>query len=415
MARLTPFSIIHPKPEYAASVCAPPYDVVDRQEAHRLAEGNPYSFLRISRSEIELPKETDPYAPVVYERARDNLKRWLDQGILVREPGDCYMIYRQTSGKRIQTGIVGCASISDYENDRIRKHEVTREEKEQDRTQHFTICNAHTEPVFLTYRSSHGIDVTIKKWIAEHDCLFDFYASDGVRHQVWLVNEAGAVEVLSMIFEEVPYLYIADGHHRAASAVTVARNRRSEGKGSPNLGEEGFLAVCFPTFDLEIMDYNRLIRDLNKLTVTELLYTIEQAGFRIKEISEPVRKPAGKGSYAMYLQRKWYSLQASEDFHTGDPIADLDVSILQDRILAPVLGIRDPRTDPRIDFAGGIHGLQELKRRVDSGDAAVAFALHPVSMDELLCAADAGQMMPPKSTWFEPKLASGLFIHALDE
>lgn len=410
MAQFTPFTVIRPKAEYAAALCAPPYDVVDRQEATRLAGDNPYSFLRVSRSEIELPEETDPYAEAVYERARENLQRWLDEGILIREPRDRYMIYRQISGKHVQTGVVGCAGISDYENNIIRRHEVTREEKERDRTRHFDVCNAHTEPVFMTYRSSQVVDVTVKKWTDDHDPIYDFQAYDGVTHQLWLVDEPGAIEVLSIGFEDVPFLYIADGHHRAASAVTVAQQRRTLQK-----SDNGFLAVCFPTFDLEIMDYNRLVKDLNGLTEEELLLAMEQAGFRISKIKGTVFKPRQKETYAMYLFGRWYSIQAQKSFASGNPISDLDVSILQQHILGPILGIRDPRTDVRIDFVGGIRGLQELKRRVDGGSAAVAFALCPLSMDELLTAADAGQMMPPKSTWFEPKLASGLFIHALDE
>ena len=410
MAKFTPFTVIRPKAEYAAALCAPPYDVVDRQEATRLAGDNPYSFLRVSRSEIELPNEADPYAEAVYERARDNLRKWLAEGILIREPNACYMIYRQISGKHVQTGVVGCAGIGDYENNLVRRHEVTREEKERDRTRHFDVCKAHTEPVFLTYRSSQVIDVTVKKWTDDHVPVYDFQAYDGVTHQLWLVNDPGAIEVLSIGFEDVPLLYIADGHHRAASAVTVARKRPSSAK-----GDDGFLAVCFPTFDLEIMDYNRLVKDLNGRTEEELLSAIEQAGFRISKIKGTVFKPRKKETYAMYLRGKWYSVQAQKSFASGDPIADLDVSILQRHILDPILGIRDPRTDARIDFVGGIRGLGELERRVDGGSAAVAFALCPLSMDELLAAADAGQMMPPKSTWFEPKLASGLFIHALDE
>ncbi len=409
MAHFTPFAVIHPKAEHAAELCALPYDVMDRTEAAEMAAGRPYSFLRISRSEIELPDETDPYAEEVYEKARDNLMSWLDQGILVRETSPCYMIYRQTSGKHVQTGVVGCAGIDDYERNIIRRHEVTREEKERDRTRHFDVCQAHTEPVFMTYRSSQVIDVTVKKWIDGHQPLCDFVAADGVKHQLWLVNESGAIEVLAIGFEEVPFLYIADGHHRAASAVTVAQKRRLEQK-----KDEGFLAVCFPAFDLEIMDYNRLIKDLNGHSREDFLTAAKQTGFRITPITGPVHKPRAKGSFAMYLSGQWYSLQSLPGFETGDPIADLDVSILQDHILKPILGILDPRTDPRIDFAGGIRGLRELERRVDGGSAAVAFALCPVSMEELLKAADAGKMMPPKSTWFEPKLASGLFVHALD-
>ncbi len=414
MAYFSPFFALRPKPEYARAMCSPPYDVLDRQEAARIAENNPYSFLRVSRSEIEFPPEADPYSEAVYERARDKLRLWLEQGVLIREARECYLIYRQTDGKHVQTGVVGCAGIADYENKRIRRHEVTREEKERDRTRHFDVCGAHTEPVFLAYRSSQVIDVTVKKWTEEQEPVYDFKAGDGVVHQLWVVNDPGAIEVLAIGFEDVPRLYIADGHHRAASAVAVAKMRQAQQEKAEGKSAGGFLAVCFPTFDLEIMDYNRLVSDLNGLTEDGLLAAIERAGFRIGKIKGAAHKPERRGSFAMYLQRQWYSLEADPKLRTGDPIGDLDVSILQERILGPILGIRDPRTDERIDFAGGIRGLSELERRVRGGSAAAAFALHPVSMDELLAAADAGRMMPPKSTWFEPKLASGLFIHQME-
>lgn len=411
MARFEPFPVIRPRAECAQAVCAPPYDTMDREEASRIANDHLHSFIRITRSEVELPDEVDPYSEAVYERAARNLKRWLEEGILEQEPVDCYMIYRQTSHNRTQTGIVGLASVEDYAGDIIRRHELTREEKQLDRTRHIEACSAHTEPVFLTYRSSHIVDVTVKKWIAGHEPLFDFTGPDGTIHRMWRVDNPHAIDVLRIGFEAVPLLYIADGHHRAASAVAVARHLQ----GSP-AGESAqyFPAVCFPSFDLEIMDYNRVVADLNGHTPEAFISSLERARFRVRPVKGAMRKLTRKGVFGMYLGGNWHILERDNQALSGDPVDDLDVSILQDRILHPILGIEDPRTDGRIDFVGGIRGLLELERIVDSGRAAVAFALCPLSMDELLSVADAGRMMPPKSTWFEPKLASGLVLHAIE-
>ena len=415
MAVLRPFKIIHPKAGLAETMCALPYDVMDRKEAKEMAKDKPYSFLHISRSEIDCGDETDSYAPSVYEKAKETLEGWLRDGILIQENSPSYMIYRQTMNGASQTGIVGCVSIDDYENNIVKKHEVTRKEKEEDRIRHFDTCDANTEPVFLAYRSTQLIDLIVKKWIKENAPIYDFVTDDGIGHTVWLVNNNAAIDVIQMAFEDVPFLYIADGHHRAASAASVAQKRRSATKYNGEEAFNYFMAVCFPDFDLRIMDYNRVVSDLNAMTADELIETIKASGFSASPIKGMVRKPTKKHSFCMYINKQWYALEASKQLIPSDIIGSLDVSILQNRILDPILGIRDPRTDRRIDFVGGIRGLKELERRVNSGSAAVAFALCPASMDELLAVADAGQIMPPKSTWFEPKLGSGLFIHSLKD
>jgi uncharacterized protein (DUF1015 family) len=415
MAKFIPFKIIHPRPDLAEKVCALPYDVMNREEAKKMAEGNPFSFLHISRSEIDLPESVDPYAPEVYEKAAKNLLSWLQEGLFIKEEKPCYMIYRQTMNGRNQTGIVGCISVDDYNNNIVRRHEVTRKEKELDRTNHFDICDANTEPVFLTYRSTQVLDYMVKEWTKDNDPLYDFTTGDGVGHTVWLMDDPAAVEVMDMSFEDVPLVYIADGHHRAASAAAVAKKRRENGTPKGDESYNFFMAVCFPEFDLEIMDYNRVVLDLNGLSEEQFWEAVKAAGFDVSKVKGSIRKPDEKHTFGVYIHGQWHILKAQKKILRGDVIADLDVSILQDKILDPILGIQDPRVDKRIDFVGGIRGLKELQRRVDSGSAAVAFALCPVSMDELLAVADAGQIMPPKSTWFEPKLGSGLFVHSLKD
>ncbi len=415
MAKFIPFKIIHPREDLAEKVCSLPYDVMNQEEAKKMAEGNPYSFLHVCRSEIDLPAGTDPYSMEVYEKARGNMQSWLSEGLFIKEEQPCYMIYSQTMNKRTQTGVVGCISVDDYNNNIVRKHEVTRKEKELDRTNHFDVCDANTEPVFLTYRSTQVIDCMVKDWMKENDPIYDFKTSDGVGHTVWLINNPDAVEVLDMSFEDVPLVYIADGHHRAASAASVAKKRRENGTPKGDEAYNFFMAVCFPEFDLEIMDYNRVVLDLNGLSEDQFLEAVKAAGFDVAKVKSTIRKPEEKHSFAAYLKGQWYILKAQKAIISDDVIAGLDVSLLQDKILNPILGIQDPRVDKRIDFVGGIRGLKELERRVNSGSAAVAFALCPVSMDELLDVADAGQIMPPKSTWFEPKLGSGLFVHSLKD
>lgn len=415
MANFIPLKIIHPKASLAAEVCALPYDVMDRKEASAMAKDNPISFLHISRSEIDFPDTVNPYDPRVYEKAKQTLDQWLRDGILLKEDSPCYMIYRQTRNGQVQTGIVGCVSVDDYENNIVKKHEVTRAEKQKDRTDHFDVCDANTEPVFLAYRNTQLIDLTVKKWTKENAPLYDFQSEDGVGHTVWLVDEKAAIEVIQMGFEDVPFVYIADGHHRAASATSVAKKRRDA---APYTGKEPFnffMAVCFPDFDLKIMDYNRVVSDLNGLSTERFIAAVQARGFSVSKIKKTVRKPDKKHNFCFYLQGEWYAMEAQKNIVPNDVIGSLDVSILQDKILGPILGIGDLRTDQRIDFVGGIRGLKELERRVDGGEAAIAFALCPITIDDLLAVADAGQMMPPKSTWFEPKLGSGLFIHALTD
>lgn len=415
MAIFKPFKIIHPRADLAAKICALPYDVMNRQEAKAMAKDKPYSFLHVSRSEIDCTDETGSYSPSVYKKAKETLDCWIRDGVLMQEKDPSYMIYRQTMNGNSQTGIVGCVSVDDYESNIVKKHEVTRKEKEEDRIRHFDTCDANTEPVFLAYRNTQFIDLTVKKWIKENAPIYDFVTDEGIGHTVWLVNRKSAIDVIQMAFEDVPFLYIADGHHRAASAASVAHKRRS---GIDYSGEEAFnyfMAVCFPDFDLHIMDYNRVVSDLNNLTAAGLIEKIKASGFNVSPIKGMVRKPTKKHSFCMYAEKQWYALEAQKQLVPADIIGSLDVSILQNKILNPILGIQDPRTDQRIDFVGGIRGLKELERRVNSGSAAVAFALCPASMDELLAVADAGQIMPPKSTWFEPKLGSGLFVHSLKD
>ncbi|NCB41425.1 MAG: DUF1015 domain-containing protein [Clostridia bacterium] len=415
MANFKPFKIIHPTPSVAPEICALPYDVMNRKEASDMAKGKPFSFLHVSRSEIDVPDEVDPYSAQVYDKAKETLAQWIKDGILLKEEQPCYMIYRQTMNGNVQTGVVGCVSVDDYEKNIVKKHEVTRKEKEADRTSHFDRCDANTEPVFLAYRNTQLIDLTVKKWIKENTPIYDFFTEDGIGHTVWLVDSKAANDVIEMAFDDIPFVYIADGHHRAASAASVAKKRRAALDYSGNEPFNFFMAVCFPDFDLRIMDYNRVVSDLNNLTPEELIKQIKASGFSVFAIKGMVRKPTKKHSFCMYMNKQWYALEAQKNILPSDVIGSLDVSILQDKILNPILGINDPRTDKRIDFVGGIRGLKELERRVDSGSAAVAFALCPLTMDELLAVADAGQIMPPKSTWFEPKLGSGLFIHSLKD
>jgi len=415
MANFKPFKIIHPTPSVAPEICALPYDVMNRKEASDMAKGKPFSFLHVSRSEIDVPDEMDPYSDPVYDKAKETLSQWLQAGILLKEEKPCYMIYRQTMGENVQTGIVGCVSVEDYENNIVKKHEVTRKEKEADRTRHFDRCDANTEPVFLAYRNTQLIDLTVKKWMKENAPIYDFVTQDEIGHTVWLVNDQAAIDVIEIAFDDIPFVYIADGHHRAASAASVAKKRRATLDYKGNEAFNFFMAVCFSDFDLRIMDYNRVVSDLNHLSAEKLMDAIKTNGFTISAIKGMVRKPTNKHRFCMYLSKQWYVVEAQKNTVPDDLIGSLDVSILQNKILGPILGVQDPRTDKRIDFVGGIRGLKELERGVNSGEAAVAFALCPVSMDELLAVADAGQIMPPKSTWFEPKLGSGLFIHSLKD
>ncbi|MDR2736914.1 MAG: DUF1015 family protein [Gracilibacteraceae bacterium] len=422
------FSAIRPAPEYAALVAALPYDVMSLAEAKLMAKGNPYSFLRVDRAEIDLTDGVDPYGEQVYKQAQTTLNEMMEQGVFKQDEEPCLYIYRLTRDGRSQTGVVTCVGIDDYWEGRIKKHELTREDKERDRIRHVDACNAHTGPVFLIYRAQADIAALVKTWQAQKACLYAFKADDGVYHEVWRIDNRVVVERLEEAFGCVEAFYIADGHHRMAAAAQVCWQRRQT---DPDYsGEEGFnyaLAVVFPDDQMRIMAYNRLVRDLNGLTAAAFWRQIEEAlcegprGGRSCQLSMDgdtldtmsAGRPSQPRCVGMYLAGTWSMLNVPAPSVPNDPVEALDVSLLQNRILGPVLGIHDPRRDQRIDFVGGIRGLHELERRVDSGEMAVAFALYPVSIAELLRVSDAGRLMPPKSTWFEPKLRSGLFVHGL--
>lgn len=413
MATVRPFRAIRPEKGYEEKVISLPYDVMNRQEAAEMAEGNPFSFLHICRSEIDLPEQEDPYDISVYEKARDNIKKYLDEGVFLQEDKPCLYIYRQTMDGRVQTGIVGCVSVDEYQNNTIKKHEFTRVEKEKDRIRHFDICDTDTEPVFLTYRDDKRIRTIVEAFAAGNDPVYDFVSGDGIGHTLWVIDDEATLQSLTSLFSEVPYLYIADGHHRSASACKVGLKRREE---NPDYsGDEEFnffMAAVFPDSDLKIFDYNRVVKDLNGCSPQEFIDKIKKAGFEVEDKGEEIYYPEGKHDFSMYLEGRWYRLRAKEEIIPDHVIDSLDVAVLQNNILGPILGIEDPRTDKRIDFVGGIRGLKELKKRADS-DMKAAFAVYPVDVDDLLRVADNDMVMPPKSTWFEPKLGSGLFLHSL--
>ena len=413
MAYFKPFKAVRPKKEFADKVAALPYDVMNSAEAAEMVKGNPYSFLHVDKAEIDLPADTYLYDPAVYAKAAENLGKLITDGICERDNAPGFFVYRQIMNGRSQTGLVGCASIDDYIENRIKKHELTRADKEQDRINHVDACNANTGPIFLTYKNGDAIKEIVGTWQANHEPVYDF-VSDGVQQTVWVIDDAEVTEAIADEFDKIDSLYIADGHHRCASAVRVGLKRREE---NPNYtGEEEFnrfLAVSFPCDELEIMDYNRLIRDLNGYTRNQLLTLIsEKFTFETVSGTEPY-KPTEKHTFGMYVEGRWYKLTAKEGtFDPNDPVSQLDVSILQNNLISPIFGITDPRTDKRIDFVGGIRGLKELEARAGK-DMNLAFSMYPTTLDDLIAIADAGLIMPPKSTWFEPKLLSGLFIHEL--
>jgi uncharacterized protein (DUF1015 family) len=404
MALIFPFSALRPVPDAAAAVAAVPYDVVSTNEARALAAGNPLSFLHVSRAEIDLPADADPYSDAVYERAAENFNDLRARAPLVEEDTAAFYVYQLHMGSHVQTGVAACFSLDEYEHGIIKKHEKTRPDKEDDRTRHMLSIRAQTGPVFLTYAASPAVDRVVAE-TTEGTALFDFVAPDGVRHLVWTVA-ASDHDALVNGFASLPALYIADGHHRAASA---ARARRAlEGRGS---GEhDRVLAVAFPDDQMQILPYNRVVKDLNGMTPNEFIARLRSA-VDVKESATDT--PPRKGQAAMYLDGRWYALDLGARAPHTRGIDALDVSVLQDAILAPVLNIRDVRTDKRIDFVGGIRGAAELKRLVDSGAFAVAFSLYPVTIHDLMAIADAGGIMPPKSTWFEPKLRDGLLSHLI--
>ena len=413
MSVFRPFKAIRPIPEYASKVAALPYDVMNSEEAAKMVEGNPCSFLHVDKAEIDLPKGTDLYSEQVYLKARENLDKLVSDGICKQDEEEKFYIYRQIMNGRSQTGLVGCVSIDDYINGIIKKHELTRADKEADRINHVDYCDANTGPIFLTYRPQTEISAIVADWSNSHAPDYDFVTDDGITNTAWVIDCAETNAKISKLFADVDYLYIADGHHRAASAVKVGLKRREQFP-DYNGSEEFnfFLAVLFACDELEIMDYNRVIKDLNGNSEEEFIGKISEK-FTVEAVGEKAYKPENAHTFGMLLGGKWYKLTAKDGtFNADDPVEALDVSILQNNLISPILGINDPRTDKRIDFVGGIRGLSELERRVNE-DMCLAFSMYPTTLKELMDIADAGQIMPPKSTWFEPKLLSGLFIHKL--
>ena len=411
MAVVKPFICIRPAKENAAKVASLPYDVYNRKEACAAVAGNPVSFLNIDRAETQFSDDVDTYADCVYEKARELLDTQIAEGVYVTDAGDHYYLYELTMDGRSQTGIVACSSIDDYVNGVVKKHENTREDKELDRIRHVDTVNAQTGPIFLTYRQNEILKAIVAEEKAK-PVLYDFVSDDGIRHRVWKIDDPAQTAAIEAAFAAIPATYIADGHHRAASAVKVGLKRRAENPGYT--GEEPFnyfLSVLFSDEELMILPYNRVVKDLNGMS-REQFFEAVKGKFELEEIGKEPYAPAEKGTFGMYLDNTWYALKVLPQYRSADPVKGLDVSILQDQLLGPVLGIGDPRTDKRIDFIGGIRGLKELERRVRE-DMEIAFSMYPTSIEELLAVADAGLLMPPKSTWFEPKLRSGLFIHKL--
>lgn len=413
MARIEAFRAWRPKQEHAEAVASPPYDVLSSDEARELAATNPLTFLHVNKPEIDLPPGTDVYSDAVYAKGVENLRRLMNDGILIREETPALYLYRQQMGDHIQTGLVAGASIEEYEADLIKKHEFTRPVKEDDRTRHIDELNANTGPVFLTYRAREEIDALVEK-LTDAEPTYEFSADDGIRHTLWVVDAPDDRDSLIDAFKNVPELYVADGHHRSAAATRIYNMRKAAN--AAHSGEEAynyFLTVIFPHDQMMILDYNRVVRDLNGLENDAFITKVKDS-FDVDPAEDA--KPTQRQSFGMYLDGRWYALKAKAgSFPADDPVRGLDVAILQDNLLHPVLGIGDPRKDERIDFVGGIRGMTELERLVDEGKAKVAFALYPTSITQLFDVADAGNVMPPKSTWFEPKLRSGLIIRPLDD
>ncbi|MBE5953030.1 MAG: DUF1015 domain-containing protein [Lachnospiraceae bacterium] len=409
MALVKPFSAFRPRKDIVSQVAALPYDVYNRAEACQVVKGNPYTFLRIDRAETQFDDSVDTYAPCVYQKAKELLDGMISNGEYIKEQQDVYYIYELIMDGRHQTGIVACASIDDYQNGIIKKHENTRADKEIDRITHVDVCNAQTGPIFLAYRAVEKIDSIVDR-IKSTEAEYSFVSEDGIGHNVWVIKDSADIEIVRSAFSNMNDIYIADGHHRAASAVKVGLKRRDENGGVGELESDMFLSVLFPDNQLKILPYNRVVRDLNGYSKEDFLTKVSEC-FDIEQISAPFQ-PVEKCTFGMYLDNIWYKLKAKDEIKSNDPVAGLDVSVLQDNLLNPILGIEDPRVDKRIDFVGGIRGLSELERRV-AEDMTVAFSMYPTSIEELFDVADAGLLMPPKSTWFEPKLRSGIFIHKL--
>ncbi len=411
MPLIKPFTGLRPASGRADDVVAPPYDVMNADEARQMVEGRPWSFLHISRPEVDLPAGTDPYSAAVYAKAAENLNNMVEEGVLVRDPKDSYYVYRLTMGEHVQTGLVAAASVEAYDNDRIKKHEFTRPVKEDDRVRQVEALNAQTGPVFLVYKANQIVDDLLKT-VSSSAADVDVTAKDGVRHEIWVLSEEDKLNTLTSAFDAMEAIYVADGHHRSAAGSRVGNSKKADNPDhSGNESYNYFLSVIFPHDQMQILDYNRVVKDLNGLSSEDFLNRVAE-NFTLETADSQV-KPACEAEFGMYLENKWYKLTLKSEI-PSDPVARLDVSLLADNLIEPVLGISDPRRDNRIDFVGGIRGLGELEKRVNSGDWAVAFALYPTTMEALMAVADAGEVMPPKSTWFEPKLADGLVSHVLD-
>jgi len=411
MAIIKPFKALRPQPQLAKQVASRPYDVLSSAEAKMEAQGNHSSFLHITKSEIDLPDTVDVHDASVYEQARENLAAFMQRNILFRESKECYYIYQLIMNGRSQTGLVCVSSVDDYENDIIKKHEFTRPEKEQDRINHIKTSGAQTGNVFLAYRNHPEVDKLINNWKETKSPVYDFTADDGIQHTIWIVNNDETSSQISALFKnEIPFTYIADGHHRAASAAKV---RKALGEAATE-GADYFLTTLFPSNQLYIMDYNRAVKDLNGLTPKAFIKELGKQ-FKVELIGSGAYRPENLHTFGLYMDKNWYKLTAKEGTFTTDPIGVLDVTILQNNVLDKLLAIKDPRTDVRIDFIGGIRGLAELEKRVDSGEMAAAFSLYPVTIEQLFDIADSGNVMPPKSTWFEPKLRDGLLTHLIYE
>ena len=408
MVTVAPFNALRPQAQYARQVASPPYDVLNSKEAKEAAIGNPYSFLHITKSEIDLPEGTDIHSEEVYKKAKDNLDAFMQREVLFTESKPCYYIYRLTMNGRTQTGLVCVSSVDDYEDGLIKKHEFTRPEKEQDRINHITTTGAQTGNVFLAYKNVEELDLLIEKWTTERSPVYDFVADDDISHTVWIVTDDKTISAITNIFKEkVGATYIADGHHRAASAAKVRLSAAGNSEGAAY-----FLTTLFPASQLHIMDYNRAVRDLNGLSKAAFMEKVS-ASFDVQPNGKKAVAPQQLHQFGMYTGGEWYTLTAKPGTYSDDAIGVLDVTILQNNLLDKILGIQDPRTDKRIDFIGGIRGLKELEKRVDEGEMKVAFSLYPVSIQQLFDIADSGNVMPPKSTWFEPKLRDGLLTHLI--
>lgn len=416
MATIKPFQAIRPAVSFASEVAALPYDVMNSEEARQMVKGKPYSFLHIDKAEIDLPADVNPYSDEVYQKAKANLEQMIATGIFIQDSAPFFYIYRLTMFGKSQTGLVVCTAIDEYLDGSIKKHEFTRADKEKDRIRHVDTLNANTGPIFLAYKSNADAKKVLADWTASHEAIYDFVAEDGIGHAVWVVDNTATIEELQAIFRAIPNLYIADGHHRNASAVKVGLKRR-EAKPDYTGNEEFnyYLSVLFDVDELHIYDYNRVVKDLNGLSVDAFLSKLGEKFVVAPYNQGKPYQPAHIHTFGVYVAGNWFSMTAKEGVLSADPVLGLDVAILQNEVLTPLLAIGDPRTDTRIDFIGGIRGLQELERRVDSGEMALAFSMHPTSMEELMAVADSNNVMPPKSTWFEPKLRSGVFVHDLGE